>query len=270
MGKLASKYGWIGILVVLSIVVGLSGSVLSLLMSSFLLVNAQEIQLLNPGFEQGFRHYGGAGELNVANDWQPWYVESGGHHRPEYQAESHLTGSGRVREGAFAQKQFTTYSKQDGGLVQEMATVPDEWYTFSAWVYVWSTNKDNPDSSPGPTGSYSALVGINPWGDCRAMYRTTVWGKEALRVYNQWVQVSVTAQAWSDKMCVFTRGTAEYAVKHNDSYWDSLEFKEWSRGTCPSPTPGPIPTPDSASCPSLEQIGEVVARELRMLRIRIE
>lgn len=268
MRKRTARNGWIGILVVVFVLIGIPGLILNLAWPESLSVSAQQVQLLNPGFEGGFGEHGGIGELVVANGWRPWYVEGGGYHRPEYVAESRTTGRGRVRDGAYGQKQFTTYSKQDGGLVQEIATVPGNWYKFDAWVYVWSTNSDGPDSSPGPTGSYSALLGINPWGDCRATYRTTVWGKEALRVYNQWVQVSVTVQAWTNKVCVFTRGTAEYAVKHNDSYWDSLALSEWSRGTCPTPSPTPIPGADS--CPSLEAIGEVVGQELRALQIRIE
>ncbi len=259
------RYGTAGKWWTFAILVGILAGVMGLL-----LVNAQQVGFVNPGFEGGFRDYGGIGELTVANGWRPWYVESDGTHRPEYAAETRFTGRGRVRDGAFAQKQFTTYSKQDGGVVQEVSTVPDEWYTFSAWVYVWSTNRDNPDSSPGPTGSYSALVGINPWGDCRATYRTTVWGREALRVYNQWVQVSVTAQAWSDKICLFTRGAAEYAVKHNDSYWDTLALRQESRGTCPTPSPCPTAIPGGENCPSLEQIADVVGQELRALQIRIE
>jgi hypothetical protein len=145
-------------------------------------------------------------------------------------------------------------------------------------VYVWSSEYSDPDLSKSPTGKYSALVGINPWGDCRATYRTTVWGKEALQEYDRWVRVSVTAQAWSDAICVFTRGTAEWAVKHNDSYWDTLTFAEVA-GPEPAPTytpyptytpqPAPtcalcpMPTPVVGSCPSLEEIRLVVEEELR-------
>lgn len=265
-----TRVGWIGQLLGLILLIAITGTFLYSMWPGALTVIAQQPPLLNPGFEGGFSEYGGVGELVVGNGWRPWYVEGGGYHRPEYVAESRTTGRGRVRDGTYGQKQFTTYSKQDGGLLQKIATVPGRWYKFDAWVYVWSTNSDNPDVSPGPTGSYSGLVGLNPWGDCRATYRTTVWGKEALRIYNQWVQVSVIAQAWTDEMCVFTRGTAEYAVKHNDSYWDTLEFNEWSRGTCPTPTPGPVPTSEPGNCPSLEQIGEVVGQELRALQIRIE
>jgi len=258
--------------------------------------------LANPGFEDGFRNVDGVGELTVANGWWPWYVEGGEWHRPEYKGEPRCvdlgcTKLGHIMVGEWGQKQFTTYSRQDGGIYQQVAAERGKWYTFSAWVWVWSTDHDGSDSQ-GPTGKYSALVGINPWGDCRATYRTTVWGSEALTVYDQWVQVSVTAQAWADTICVFTRGSAEYAVKHNDSYWDAATLAEAGSGavtpaptytpyptltpqptytpapTCaPCPTCSPLPTPGATpvpgACPGIEDIRGVVREENETLYQRI-
>jgi hypothetical protein len=230
-------------------------------------------QPCNADFENGFRPYDDLQVLTVANNWDPWYVEDDPHHRPEYQPERIDTASGRVYHGTYAQKQFTRFATHDGGIYQRIEGITrGKWYTFSAWVYVWSSDHGDPDISAGPRGKYSALVGINPWGDCRATYRTTVWGKEAVEVYDQWVQVSVTAQAWSDAICVFTRGTAEWAVRNNESYWDALTFVEVP-GPQPQPTytpyptytpqPAPTcPTPDKSICPSLEEIRLVVREEL--------
>jgi hypothetical protein len=257
-------------------------------------------QLHNPDFEGEFRAYNKIGELTVAEDWHPWYVEDGRHHRPEFKPEKVGVDSARVYHGTYAQKQFTTFSAQDGGVYQRIEGVtPGNWYTFSAWVYTWSSDHSDPNRSRAPTGKYSAVVGINPWGDCRATYRTTVWGKEALEVYDQWVQVSVVAQAWSETICVLTRGTAVWAVKHNDSYWDALTFAEVAgpepqptytpyptftpyptytpqptytpppaSTSCPTPEPAPTcpacptPGPGKGVCPSLDQIRAVMRDEL--------
>jgi hypothetical protein len=225
-------------------------------------------QPCNPDFENGFRQYNDTEELVVANNWQPWYVEEGGQHRPEYDLEQADTGTGRVYHGTYAQKQSTAFATHDGGLYQRIAGVTrGQWYTFSAWVYVWSSDQTDPDVSTGPTGKYSALVGINPWGDCRPTYRTTVWGQEAVEVYDQWVQVSVTAQAWGEALCVFTRGAAVWPVRNNASYWDALAFTELA-GPGPQPTYTPYPTytpqptPTCPACPSLDQIRAVVREEL--------
>ena len=200
------------------------------------------IELQNPGFEGTFYKFNGIGELIVSTGWKPWFSEEGGHHRPEYRAETLTTGRAHVRTGSRAQKQFTTFSTHDGGIYQRIEGVtPGQWYTFSAWVWVWSTDsRDNPPTSTGDTGKYSALVGINPWGDERPLYRTTVWGKEALAVYDQWVQVSVTAQAWSNAIVVCTRGNPEWPVKANDSYWDDAELTLADFAT---PEPPPVEPP---------------------------
>lgn len=223
------------------------------------------------GFECGFREVDGVGELKVANGWLPWYTEGGGLHRPEYKPEQVGVGKGRVYQGEYAAKQFTTYAKQDGGIYQVVdGIVPGNWYKFSCWAYVWSSNKDDPDISTQP-GKYSVLVGINSWGDTRAIYRTTVWGKEALEQYDKWVNVSVTAEAWSNRIVVFTRGEQIWAVKHGDSYFDACELHRIDVSICPTPYPTPIPyptcPPGTSDCPSLEEIRETIRTELDRTRL---
>jgi hypothetical protein len=110
------------------------------------------------------------------------------------------------------------------------------------WVWQWSSGQDNPDQSIGD-GKCSALVGINPWGDTNVLYRTTVWGKEALQVYDQWVQIDVIAQAWSDKIVVVVRQDCEWPVKHNDGYFDDARLELADMGTAPTSTPQPTYTP---------------------------
>lgn len=204
-----------------------------------------ESVLLNPNFENGFHLHGGVGELQLANDWQPWWndgsVEGNQGKRPEYREERQAFGAGRVKEGTSAQKHFTTFSAQDAGIFQIIEDVtPGEWYEFNAWVWCWSSAQDDPNHSTDP-GKMSALVGLNPWGDGRALYRTTIWGEEALEQYDKWVQVSVTAQAFSSRIAVFTRGIQVWAAKHGDFYWDQARLvKAFDE---PTPTPPVPPTP---------------------------
>ena len=115
--------------------------------------------LLNAGFEDGFRSVNGVGELGVGESWYPWWKE-GPEHRPEYKEETTGVGSGRVYAGDSAQKQFTTFSQQDGGVRQSVKIEAGQWYEFTAWVYVWSSSQSDPNTSIG--GKCSAMVGINP------------------------------------------------------------------------------------------------------------
>jgi hypothetical protein len=206
---------------------------------------AQVPPLVNPAFEGAFPRYNDVGELQVAEGWQPWYAEDPGHlvYRPEYKPELRSVGAGRVHTGEKAQKLFTTYARHDGGIYQVVeGTVPGQWYTFQVWAWQWSSQQDDPNRSAND-GKCSVMAGINPWGDERPLYRTTIWGQEALQVYDQWVQVGVTAQAWSTHIVVIVRQTAEWPVKHVDAYLDDAAlYLSSGPGVLPTYTPRPTYT----------------------------
>jgi len=224
--------------------------------------------LLNPGYENGFHAPTGEGELSVANDWHPFYDNLPPMRRPEFQRESTTTGRARVRTGESAQKLFTTFSPHDGGIYQEVHQVtPGAWYTFSAWGYQWSSTEHNPDVSK-QDGKCSLLVGINPWGDANPLARTTVWGKEALQVYNVWTALDVTAQAWSPKIVVALRQRCEWGPHHNDGYLDDAQLQLAALTpdcpACPPAVPCACPTcpVEPATCPSLDQIRDMIRDEI--------
>lgn len=81
----------------------------------------------NPGFEEGFTQRG-AGELEVAVHWDPWWISgsaddnaTGYFYRPEYKPESAaIFGMRRVHSGGFSQKQFNTYAHHRAGIRQQV------------------------------------------------------------------------------------------------------------------------------------------------------
>ena len=201
------------------------------------------MKLVNASFEDGFHNHMNIGELTVANGWTPFYDESSGKHRAEYRPERAGVGRGRIREGEYGQKWFTTFSAHDGGLYQTVENVtPGKIYEFSAWVYVWSSQKDNPDVSQG-NGKVSVVVGINPWGNEDAYSYQTTYGMEALNVYNKWVHLWVRQEAFAPKLTVSLRSIARFGVTHNDAYWDACELREWQPAPSPQPEPEPQPVP---------------------------
>lgn len=219
----------------------------------------------NPGLEPPYME-AGAGEVTVAHGWNPWWDESSGRHRPEWKP---FQDDGRwvVRQGLTAQKQFTTFSKQDGGLFQTVVASPGAWYQFTCYAYVRSSDHDSPaNESPPPNGSLAVMVGLNPWGSTNALHRTTIWGREndkgekPWKVYNQWVPVTVIAQAWGTRIALFTRAESLYPVKHNDVLWDDCSISVYSSGSQPTPTVVP-PTPVPGECPSLTEI-EVAVKKI--------
>ena len=191
------------------------------------------VTLDNPGLEAPYPPFEGTGELKTASGWRPWWAEDT--RRPEY-----LPDSDHIHNGELGQKQFTTFDTVDAGLFQEVDVTPGQWYRFTAWVLMQST---------GDSGDLSAMVCVNPWARWDIAHRTTVCGMEITRTYGEWVQVEVTAQAFTDKMTVAARGVAKWPVAYNDFFWDDLTLQAVTvGGTCP--TPAPVPT--VAPCPTRE------------------
>jgi len=195
--------------------------------------------LVNPGLEGEYTPFEGVGELKVPFGSRPWWTGR----RPEY-----LPGD--IAHTGTAQKVFTTYSAQDSGLYQQVAVTPGQWYRLTAWVFMRST---------GNSGGSSAMVCINPWARWDIEHRTTVCGREDVARYNEWVQVEVTAQAFTDRITVATRGIAQWAVAYNDFFWDDLSLEQVTiGGTCPTPAPtatvAPVPTGEAGECATIGEI----------------
>ena len=235
--------------------------------------NATEIKamatstLQNGNFEDGFSKRG-AGEVVIANGWEYWAHNStywnGEIKRPEWKQETRSTGRGRVNSGMSAQKQFTTFALQRAGLTQRLTVTPGKWYKFAIWCYVWASKEDNADVSKG--GRLHCRVGANPWGEWPTHY-ATVWGKEVEEhQYDQWTKIDVVFQAWKSEVNVFTEALAEYAVKHNDSYWDDATFEEIEFGTQPPPDPQPQPDPVAGECGFVNRWGEVLDNQAEILQ----
>jgi hypothetical protein len=183
-----------------------------------------------------------AGEVVVAEGWEPWYDH--GKARPEWKAEVLTIGKGRVHSGEAAQKQFTTYKVHDAGIWQRVNAVPRQWYRVRAWLYMWSSDEDDPDKSV-KSGKMHAMVGFNPWGHW-PQHTATIWGREIDQdQYNQWVEVEVIAEAWASEVSIIVRSWNEWKAKHNDLYIDdvTLEPIAVTIGEPGAQPPAPEPEP---------------------------
>ena len=204
--------------------------------------------LKNPGFEEGFTTRG-AGELEGAIHWDPWWItgspadtEKGFLYRPEFKPENAAWfGMRRIHSGGWAQKQFNTYATHRAGMRQQVSGITiGSKVTFSIWAQVWSSGQDNPDKCD-DFGNYRVWAGIDPTGGREGASGKIVWS-EPIMSCNEWVFVQVTAVAQSNTITVFSRGEPEYRMKHNDAYWDDASLTVESPPTPPTPTPPP-PTP---------------------------
>ncbi|GAG42769.1 unnamed protein product, partial [marine sediment metagenome] len=171
-------------------------------------------------------------EVTVAEGWEPWWVKGteeeqarGYLRRPEYKPEERSArgGEGRVHSGNSGQKQFTTFATHTAGINQRVPVVRGSTVSFSIWVYVWSSSKDDFDRSKGP-GDYKVSVGLDPFGGTSASASEVVWSRW-VQQYDGWVKLRVQAVAQADQVTVFTRGQNGWRVRHNDSYWDDASLQ---------------------------------------------
>jgi len=194
--------------------------------------------LRNPSFEGGFSAWGGIPEIQMAPDWTPWWTERqasdplGYNHRPEYkQARADLFPD-RVHGGGSAQQWFTFYATHVAGMYQQVSGIT--WgarLRFTVWATTWSSVEDDPRQSVS-AADMRLQVGIDPTGDTNPWAGTVVWSGTQNH-YNTWGQLAVDAVAQGNKVTVFMRSAPDYAVKHNDTYWDDAVLEIVGQGAPP-------------------------------------
>lgn len=194
-------------------------------------------QLVNPSFEEGARlteSLGTSLSSSVANGWFPWFIRGDQrfNREPEFKLEDATRDPlrYRVQNGYFSQKFFTTWATHTAGVYQRAAVPPGSTVRFSAWVQIYTGEADGWDgekhrSDPDEPGNYRAWVGIDPYGNTPIGVgapppETIMWSAPTM-TYDDWTQLSVQAVAQADHVAVYTRGQPEFAVKHNDSFWDT-------------------------------------------------
>ncbi len=168
--------------------------------------------------------------------------------RPEYQPEPY---SNRVHSGSTAQKMFTFSGTHEAGLYQVVTGVAaGRWVRFAIWVQTWSSDLDYSAYSVNP-GFYATSVGIDPYGGSQWSSPNIVWSKPYVSG-DRWVLQEISVQAKSDTVSVWVRGTQNFPVKHNDSYWDdaSLEIIGGAPTPTPTDTPTLTPPPTPAATPT--------------------
>lgn len=193
--------------------------------------------LLNASFEEGSRKTEGFGtslSSSVANGWFPWFIRGNQqiNREPEFKVEDATRDPlrWRVHSGYFSQKFFTTWATHTAGVYQQVSIRPGSVVNFSGWVQIYTGEADGWDgdrfrSDPDAAGNYRASIGIDPFGNtppgAGAPPPDTVIWSEPIMTYDDWTQLSIQATAQADHVTVYTRGQPEFAVKHNDSFWDT-------------------------------------------------
>jgi len=236
-------------------------------------------RIANAGFEEGAyktESMGTSLSSWLANAWMPWSLlgDATNNREVEYKlVDAYAVGSDyHINSGRYSQAFFTTYGTHTGGFYQRIQVPPGSRVTFSIWAQIYTGERELiSDGHPysdlewpsgsgdkrGP-GNYRVWAGIDPYGGAPGWGApppdTIVWSEPVLdretRVVgpggsqiDAWVQLTVSTVAQGDWVTVFTKGSPEFPVKHNDSFWDdACLVVEAPPTSTPRPTSTPAPT----------------------------
>jgi LysM repeat protein len=220
-------------------------------------VRAQAGNLLrNPGFEGAYHAWSGINEIQVADEWTPWWVAQQDsdppeiNRRPEYKRADGALYPNRVHSGSAAQQWFTFHATHIAGMYQQVSGIqPGKRLQFSIWAQAWSSSENDPNVSTDP-GVINLQIGIDPTGNSNPWAGTVVWSG-TYNIYDQWIPLSIDAAAQSGTVTVFMKSAPKYPVKHNDTYWDDAVLAVVRDAPPPpSATPETVPTATVATEPA--------------------
>jgi hypothetical protein len=227
--------------------------------------------LANPSFE-GIYTARGAGEVQVAPEWNPWYsegwheipgIEGGSAYtiptaRPEYKPLPRSLDAYRVRSGDVAQCWFSFSRVNYAGIYQQVPVAVGKWYQFAVWAQAWSSNDEaDPHTSPGEL--YISL-GIDPDGNGWWKSRSIAWcqWQPVTNAYRQFISIPVVAQ--KSTVSVWIASGVKWALRHGDIYVDDASLVEF--GMVPTPEPEPEPEPQPGEPINYDYITQIVRAEL--------
>ncbi len=246
----------------------------------------------NPGFEDDRYKTEGLGtslSSSVGDGWTPWSVlgDATYNREVEYKVVDRNEvpdGTYRIMTGNRSQKFFTTWGSHTAGMYQRIAVPEGSQVTFSIYVQIYTGEKEVLSngrfiSDLDQPGNYRASVGIDPSGETPSGFgappsANTIWSEPVTEqntrttdadgyAIDDWALLTITAVASGPYVTVYTRGMPEFAVKHNDSYWD-----EACLVVSTPPTATPLPTNSPTETPSVTDTRSPRRRRCRRIRLR--
>jgi hypothetical protein len=193
-------------------------------------------------YEGDVYEYEGISQLKMISPWTPqWKDAEAGDpawklKRPEYGIKEARFEPEHVYKGSKSQKVHHNYATYDGGLVQGPIDVP----TGAEVTYLQYCKLQSGKRGSDAHGDMRAWIGIDPTGGTD-MYSSQVEWSEPIdaRTYGVFVPLAVTAKAQANKITVFCRADAKWAMDWNDAFWSYGELE--IEGEEPEPPEPPIP-----------------------------
>lgn len=166
----------------------------------------------------------------MAPNWTPWWRSHDPNdpdwiiRMPEYKpADPIFNDPPRVRTGQAAQQLFTFFSTHEAGFLQKVPVFPGFTYQFQIWGHSWSAQDDD-DAYSGPQdGKLYQKVGLDPTGGDDWQSNNIIWSGERMQ-YDTYGLFEISATAQAPTMTVYVYSRPNFAVKHNDVYWDDAKL----------------------------------------------
>lgn len=228
------------------------------LMLGVFVASSQDTNLLqNPGFEPPFRTVDGNPPREVADGWSAWHllddqlVSSVGSPQPEY-APASSDPTPRVRGGEEAQKIFSTFSTNVGGVFQRVSEgiSPQTEYQFTVYGWVWSASGDDPAVSDSDA-NVTIEVGIDPTGGTDFESEDIVWSLPDEQ-YDAFNPYTVVATSTSNALTVFVRVSILETKFNSVVYLDDAELLSTA----------PVLPPDEVMVEVTEVVAEAAQAEM--------
>lgn len=128
----------------------------------------------------------------------------------------------RVHSGENAQQYFTLFAAHHAGVLKVFDVPPGATVRVSAWGQAWSSQEDDPRESD-RAADVRMRIGVDPGGGTDPTASSVRWGAPAnpLDVWRE-LPPAETTVGEGGRLTVFLSSNPNYAMKHNDVYWDDV------------------------------------------------
>jgi len=155
-----------------------------------------------------------------------------------------------IAHDSTAQKCFVRFDDLYVAIGQQpQGLQPGDWVRVTAWVYPWSSQRDDVkrcqdwNGNEVNFGKLAARVCVNWWGaDPFAEPYSTACSVQALQC-GKWNQVETVAQVQSPNAKVWLVTESRVKASHQDVWWDDVTIEKVSSPIGPTPEPCPTCTP---------------------------
>jgi LysM repeat protein len=172
----------------------------------------------------------------------------------------------RIHGGNYSIMQFGFFRAIDSGVYQVVTGLsPQATVQLSAYAQAWACDDDDHQAnSCGDPHQMLFQVGIDPNGGTDPWSPNVIWASGYSYDEHRLIGPAQAQVGDAGTVTVFLRGTAKWAYKHNDVYWDDAALvyttppapptdtpppppPTATPGPSPTPLPPPTPRPDGAS-----------------------